>query len=164
MRTRQTLLDLIGHGFDSVPGRAAVERLRAVHAGLAARPEDFRYVLAAFSLEPLRWNTAYGPVLLAPDETTQLLAFWRRVGVAMELTDMPATLAEWQSEQAAYEARHLRHTPEDERLARLCLRDVVKLTVPRPLTRRTQPTPPPPRAPSPSAALPPRPGAAGRAS
>lgn len=130
-RTRQTLLDLIVHGFDSEPGRAAVQRLRAVHAALPAQPEDFRYVLGSFFLEPLRWNAAHGQVPLSPEETQLLLGFWRNVGEAMALDGLPATLDEWKREQADYEARHLRHTAEGERLARLCLRDVVKLTVPR---------------------------------
>jgi hypothetical protein len=130
-RTRQTLLDLIVHGFDSEPGRAAIHRLRAVHAHLAAQPEDFRYVLGTFFLEPMRWNAAYGRLQLVPEEIAQLLAFWLQVGKAMGLTNLPATLAEWESTQVEYEACHLRHTLQGERLARLCLRDVVKLTVPR---------------------------------
>ncbi len=130
-RTRQTLLDLIVHGFDSEPGRAAVQRLRSVHAGLPAQPEDFRYVLGAFFLEPLRWNAAHGRVRLSEEETDLLLGFWREVGTSMGLTALPETLSDWRRDQAAYEVRHLRHTSEGEHLARLCLRDVVKLTVPR---------------------------------
>lgn len=130
-RTRQTLRDLIVHGFDSEPGRSAVQRLRAVHAGLGAGPADFRYVLGTFFLEPMRWNAAWGRHALSEAETALLLAFWQRVGREMAIADLPSTLDGWRAEQAAYEARHLRHTPEGERLAQLCLRDVVKLTVPR---------------------------------
>lgn len=129
-RTRQTLLDLIVHGFDSAPGRAAVQRLRQVHAPLQASPADFRYVLGAFFLEPLRWNAAHGRIKLTDDETAQLLAFWLEVGQAMGLADLPTTLREWQDAQAAHEREHRRRTPEGVTLARLCLRDVVKLTVP----------------------------------
>jgi hypothetical protein len=49
-RTRQKLLDLIVHGFDSKLGRAAVHMLRAVHARFAAQPAVFRYVLLRSSL------------------------------------------------------------------------------------------------------------------
>ena len=130
-RTRQTLRDLIVHGFESEAGRAALQRLRGVHAGLGATPADFRYVLGTFFLEPMRWNAAWGRQALDDGEVTLLLGFWQRVGTEMGIADLPATLDGWRDEQAAYEARHLRHTPEGERLARLCLRDVVKLTVPR---------------------------------
>jgi len=130
VRTRQTIWELIVHGIDSEPGRAAIHRLRTVHASLDARPEDYRYVLGAFFLEPLRWNAAFGRERLSPEETAQLLGFWLRVGEGMGLTGMPVTLDGWRREQAAYEAAYLRHTPEGARLARLCLRDVVKLTVP----------------------------------
>lgn len=130
-RTRQTLLDLIVHGFDSAPGRAAVQRLRQAHHGLAAGAEDYRYVLSAFFLEPLRWNAAHARHGFSDDELSLLLAFWRRVGDEMGIGGQPATLDGWWRLQAEYEARHLRHTAEGERLARLCLRDVVRLTVPR---------------------------------
>lgn len=130
-RTRQTLLDLIDHGFDAPPGRAAMQRLRAVHAGLNAAPDDFLYVLSAFFLEPLRWNAAHAGHRFSEAEVQQLLDFWHRVGDEMGLAGRPDTLAGWQAMQAAYESRHLRHTAEGERLAALCLRDVVKLTVPR---------------------------------
>lgn len=129
-RTRQTLRELIVHGFDSGPGRAAVQRLRQVHAPIGATPADFRYVLGTFFLEPLRWNAAHAGTRIDEAERAQLLAFWLRVGREMGLPDLPDTLAGWQAEQAAYEARHLGATPEGERLARLCLRDVVTLTVP----------------------------------
>lgn len=129
-RTRQTLRDLICEGFDSEAGRAAVQRLRGAHRGVEATGDDYRYVLATFFLEPLRWNEAHGRRPLSIAELDTLLSFWHRVGEAMGIGELPPTLAEWRHLQQAYEARHLRPTPEGHRLAQLCLRDVVKLTVP----------------------------------
>jgi hypothetical protein len=129
-RTRATLRDLICDGFDSPRGQAAVQRLRDVHRGLQATPEDFRYVLATFFLEPLRWNDEFGKSPLSAAELDLLLGFWHRVGDAMHIEGLPSTLAQWRDEQRAYERRHLRFTEEGRRLAQLCLRDVVKLTVP----------------------------------
>lgn len=130
-RTRATLRDLLCEGFDTPRGQAAVQRLRDVHRGLQATPEDFRYVLATFFLEPLRWNDQFGKVPLSPPELEVLLAFWRRVGECMQVEGLPNTLAQWQAGQIAYEQRHMRFTEQGHRLAQLCLRDVVKLTVPR---------------------------------
>jgi hypothetical protein len=107
-RTRQTLRELICHGFDSEAGQAALQRLREVHRHVPADASDYRYVLATFFLEPLRWNERHARVKLAARET----------------------LPQWQQLQREYEARCMARTPEGERLARLCLRDVVKLTVP----------------------------------
>jgi len=129
-RTRATLRDLICDGFDSPRGQAAVQRLRDVHCGIAATPEDYRYVLATFFLEPLRWNDQFGKTPVDAAELELLLAFWRRVGTEMRIDDLPMTLDDWRAGQRAYEARHLRFTAQGQRLAQLCLRDVVKLTVP----------------------------------
>jgi len=133
-RTRQTVRDLVCEGFDTPVGRAAVERLRAVHRPVVADPADYRYVLGTFFLEPLRWNDAHARVRLDADEQRLLLDFWLCVGAEMGLADLPATLPQWRASQRDYEARHLGPTPEGRALAALCLRDVVKLTVP-PLMR-----------------------------
>jgi hypothetical protein len=129
-RTRATLRELICDGFDSPRGQAAVQRLRDVHRGLQATPEDFRYVLATFFLEPLRWNEEFGRAPISPRELDLLLGFWHRVGESMHIDELPLTLAQWRAGQRDYEQQHLRFTEEGRRLAQLCLRDVVKLTVP----------------------------------
>lgn len=129
-RTRQTLIDLVRHGFDSPAGHAAVQRLRDVHRNLDVRAEDYRYVLGTFFLEPLRWSEqhAFGPLTRA--ELDVLLAFWLRVGRSMDIPDLPLSLPEWREFQRDYEARYLRFSPEGQRLALMCLRDVVKLSLP----------------------------------
>lgn len=129
-RTRQTLRELICHGFDSEAGRAALQRLREVHRHVPADASDYRYVLATFFLEPLRWNERHARVKLDADETALLLGFWQRVGHEMGISELPGTLPQWRQLQREYEARCMGRTAEGERLARLCLRDVVKLTVP----------------------------------
>jgi hypothetical protein len=130
-RTRQTLRALICEGFESEAGQSAVQRLRDAHRGLAdTTGDDYRYVLATFFLEPVRWNGAFGRHALNASELGTLLAFWHRVGEAMGIGGLPNRLADWQALQRAYEAQHLRPTPEGHHLAQLCLRDVVKLTVP----------------------------------
>ena len=101
-RTRATLRDLICEGFESPRGQAAVQRLRSVHQGLDATADDFRYVLATFFLEPLRWNREFGRVPLSDPELALLLAFWRRVGEAMHIENLPDGLAGWEAGQRDY--------------------------------------------------------------
>ena len=129
-RTRQTLRDLICNGFESNAGRRAVERLRMVHRGLPAQPEDYLYVLGTFFLEPVRWNASHARARFTPPELALLLAFWARVGQAMEIPGLPSSLPQWQQFQRDYEARHMARTPQGHHLASMCLRDVVKLSVP----------------------------------
>jgi ER-bound oxygenase mpaB/B'/Rubber oxygenase, catalytic domain len=130
-RTRQTVVDLIRHGFDSSEGKAAIQRLRDAHRNLKASPADYRYVLATFFLEPLRWSAQHGSKILTQNETDLLLKFWMRVGDEMGIPDLPASLQEWKTFQQDFEARCMRSTPEGHRLALMCLRDVVKLSLPR---------------------------------
>lgn len=129
-RTRQTLIDLVRNGFDSPAGHAAVQRLRDVHRNIDVSAEDYRYVLGTFFLEPLRWSEQHGFPPLTRTEVDVLLAFWLRVGQSMDIPDLPLSLPEWKEFQHEYEARYLRFTPEGQRLALMCLRDVVKLSLP----------------------------------
>ncbi|MES2208555.1 MAG: oxygenase MpaB family protein [Pseudomonadota bacterium] len=129
-RTRQTIVDLIRNGFDSPEGCKAVQRLRDAHNNLDATAEDYCYVLATFFLEPFRWNNQYGKKQLTQEEINEVLAFWRQVGQAMNIPNLPSTLLEWEQLQQYYEARYLKFSVEGHRLASMCLRDVVKLSLP----------------------------------
>lgn len=129
-RTRQTLRDLIWHGFESPEGEAALARLRQAHRHVVAAPEDYAYVLSVFVLEPLRWNDAVGGPALSADELSLLLGFWRRVGEAMAIPHIPDTLAAWRAFQASYERERWRYTDEGRRLASMCLNEVVTLSLP----------------------------------
>jgi ER-bound oxygenase mpaB/B'/Rubber oxygenase, catalytic domain len=129
-RTRQTLRDLICHGFESPAGCRAMQRLRDVHRNLNVSAEDYRYVLGTFFLEPLRWSEQHGRKRLTQSEVRLLLTFWTRVGQSMDIPDLPSSLPEWKESQRDYEAHHMHFTSEGQRLAAMCLRDVVKLSLP----------------------------------
>jgi hypothetical protein len=129
-RTRQTLVDLICYGFDSTAGSAAIQRLRDVPQDLKVSPEDYQYVLATFFLELLRWSEQHGLKAVTQDEANLLLRFWMQVGHAMSIPN-PASLQEWKDFQQDYEACNMRFTSQGHRLALMCLRDIVKLSLPR---------------------------------
>jgi hypothetical protein len=134
-RTRQTIVDLIRNDFDSPAGRAAIARLQEVHRHLDVREEDFHYVLATFFLEPLRWNERHAKKTLSEREIQVLLSFWMRLGQEMNIGNLPRPLSEWRRFQDDYEATYMCFSPEGQRLAQMCLRDVVKLSLPRGLQR-----------------------------
>jgi hypothetical protein len=96
------LVDLICYGFDSTAGSAAIQRLLDVPQDLKVSPEDYQYVLATFFLEPLRWSEQHGLKAVTQGEANLLLRFWMQVGHAMSI---PNPL--------------------------MCLRDIVKLSLPR---------------------------------
>lgn len=129
-RTRGTIRELVVHGLASDQGAAALARLRAVHAHVQAAPDDFHYVLALFMLEPIRWNAATGREPLDEAELACLLGFWGEIGREMGLPEPHRSLAQWQDFQRLYESQRWAHSPEGETLARACLNEVVKLSLP----------------------------------
>ncbi|MET3233747.1 UNVERIFIED_ORG: hypothetical protein ABIC54_005962 [Burkholderia sp. 1263] len=67
---------------------------------------------------------------MTQDELNVLLGFWTRVGQAMNIPNLPRSLVAWKASQRDYEARYMSFTAEGERLAALCLREVVRLSLP----------------------------------
>ena len=59
-----------------------------------------------------------------------LLSFWAQVGEGMGLDGTRRSMTQWQQFCRQHEQRHSQWTPEGQALARTCLEDVVRLSVP----------------------------------
>ncbi len=129
-RTRNTLRELVCHGFASAQGLAALQRLRDAHHHVHASADDYRYVLALFMLEPLRWNAAVGGSALSEAEAQTLLSFWTRIGQEMGVAGLNMALPAWRQFQLDYEARYWCFSAEGQQLAEACLQEVVSLSLP----------------------------------
>ena len=89
------LLDApLTHGFDSVQGRTAVRRINQMHARYDISNDDLRYVLSTFVVVPKRWIDDYGWRPLTRTEVDASVAYYRRLGLRMNIKDLPTTYAE----------------------------------------------------------------------
>lgn len=129
-RTRDALRVLVLHGCQSPAGLQTLARLRAIHAPLTASSDDFLYVLGLFIVEPVRWQADLGASPLSPQDEQALLSFWAQVGEGMGLDGTHRSMTQWQQFCRQHEQRHSQWTPEGQALARTCLEDVVRLSVP----------------------------------
>ena len=84
--------ELLRHGPDSASGRAVIQRMNRIHGAYAISNADFQYVLSTFVAEPIRWLERYGWRPLNAEEQQALFRFWRHVGVAMGITELPSSL------------------------------------------------------------------------
>jgi len=103
---------IIENGVTSDTGRAAIQRMNAIHGRFRIANEDFLYVLSTFVFEPLRWIDRFGWRALSETEREGWFVFWRRVGEIMEIRDIPAARAEFERFNRAYETQHF--TPNDD--------------------------------------------------
>lgn len=135
-RTRETIRDMIIHGFDSPQGAAAVDRFVRAHRYLPhAEPDDYRYVLSVLVLEPAWWADRFGNAGISDEEFDCLSAFWQNVGALLGYplnggNQFSPSRADWERFHARYEDRKLRATPFGQRLAQRCLREATALALP----------------------------------
>ncbi|MFJ1702128.1 oxygenase MpaB family protein [Kitasatospora sp. NPDC088346] len=91
--TGAAIFALIGHGPDSPQGRRVVAELRRVHDRPGITPELMHYVLACFTVCPLRFVDAHGPRPVTAAEREAAYAFHRQLADALGLPGTPGPTA-----------------------------------------------------------------------
>lgn len=130
--------EFVENGYDSERGRAAIERMNAIHGRFRIANEDFLYVLSTFVYEPIRWNARFGWRRFNEAERLASFHFWREVGRRMGIRDLPDDYDAFERFNIDYEARHFRYTDAGHRVA-CATREMFSAWFPRalrPLVRR----------------------------
>lgn len=87
--TGVAMFALIGEGVDSEKGRCVVADLRRVHTRPGITPELMHYVLACFTVCPLRFIDAHGHRRVTDEERAAAYTFHRALASALNLPDLP---------------------------------------------------------------------------
>jgi hypothetical protein len=124
--------EIVENGYDSERGRRAIARMNALHGRFKIANEDFLYVLSTFVFEPIRWNARFGWRCMTETERLGWFWFWRNVGEAMHIQDLPDDDAAFDQYSRDYEAKHFRCTEPNQRVA-LATREMFAGWFPRPL-------------------------------
>jgi hypothetical protein len=122
--------EMMEHGYDSERGRAALERMNAIHGRFKIRNSDFLYVLSTFVFVPVRWNERFGWRRMLEKERIALFHFWREVGLRMHIADIPADYGDFERFSAGYERENYRFTESNHRVG-LAVRELFKSWFPR---------------------------------
>jgi hypothetical protein len=112
------LSTIVEAGYDSDEGKRAIRQMNRIHGRFEISNEDFLYVLSSFVFEPIRWNARFGWRPLIEAEKLATFEFWREVGRRMAIQEIPATYAELESYNVAYERERFRRTESTERIGR----------------------------------------------
>lgn len=130
--------EMMEHGYDSERGRAALNRMNALHGRFKIRNEDFLYVLSTFVFEPIRWNERFGWRRMIEKERIAMFQFWREVGLRMGIQHIPADYGEFERYNVGYEQTYYRFTEANRRVG-TATRELFKSWFPgwtRPLVER----------------------------
>ncbi len=117
-------------GYEQGRGKEAVERVNWAHGHFKITNEDFLYVLSTFLFEPIRWIDTFCWRKLGETERLGYYCFWRGVGRAMNIQDIPPTLEDFERWAADYEKAHFRFTETNQRIG-TATRDLFASWLPR---------------------------------
>ncbi len=111
------LSEILEHGYDSEPGRAALRRMNRMHGRFAISNADYLYVLSTFIFEPARWNARFGWRPMVAQELEAAYHYWREIGRRMGIKDIPPTRAAFEAYNLAYERDHFYYSEANARVA-----------------------------------------------
>lgn len=113
------LFEMIKHGYDSVQGRACIERMNYIHGHFPICNEDFAYITASLILEPIYWNKRFGWRLMSENEKKAWLCFWLEIGKRMHIQNLPKSLEEMETFKLEYETQLVRKSQATKQLGSL---------------------------------------------
>ena len=124
--TGLVMYELIANGFDHPRGREMVRLLNRVHRPWPILDEDYRYVIAAFTVVPIRWIDRRGWRPLLPAEREASATFYRELGRRMRIPDLPDTYAQAEALLDAYEREHMAPSHAGSQLMDITQRLIVR--------------------------------------
>lgn len=101
--------EMLRHGHSSVSGRAAIDRMEAIHSRFGISDRDKLYTLGSLAFEADRILDHLGLTVFTDAERLARFHFWRSVGEHMGL-EVPATRSEFLSWTIDYENTHYAYT------------------------------------------------------
>jgi len=98
---------------------AALARFNQIHGFYADRisNDDMLYTLSQFMLEPARFCARFGWRAFTPHEREACFNYWRVLGERMGIRQIPTTVDELDAWNRAYEARAMRYSVTNQRVA-----------------------------------------------
>lgn len=115
--TTLLLSEILEHGYDSKPGKAALRRINQMHGRHPIPNDEFLYVLSTFVYEPIRWNERFGWRPLLRQEKLASFHFWREIARRMAIHDVPEDYATFERYYEEFARQHYRYAPQNRALA-----------------------------------------------
>ena len=128
------MYEIITNGLDHPRGREMVALINRAHRPWPISSDDYRYVLAAFIVVPLRWIDRRGWRPLLPHEYDASCLFYRHLADLMNIPNPPETYHDAEQLLDNYEREHLAPSDAGRRLMD-ATQDIVVRKLPRPTKR-----------------------------
>lgn len=132
--TALIMYEIIANGFDHPRSREMIRLLNRVHKPWPIGNDDYRFVLAALMVVPLRWLDRRGWRPLLPVERDASVRFYLEVARMMNIDDPPSTYQQAERLFDEYESAHLQASDAGRKLMASTQQIIVR-HLPKPLKR-----------------------------
>lgn len=116
--------EILEHGYDSPRGKAALRRMNQQHSRYPIPNDEYLYTLSTFIFEPMRWIEKFGWRMYTEHEKIAGFTYWKEMSKRMNIKDLPDSLEDFEQFNIAYERKHFRYAPSNEKIA-LATRDLL---------------------------------------
>lgn len=114
--TAVLMWEMAMHGFDHERGRAALDRMNRIHSAFEIENTDMVYVLSTLVVVPILFLDRYGWRRAFPQERAASAEFYREMGRRMNLREIPADFAGFESYMQGYERERFHYTDQAREL------------------------------------------------
>ncbi len=129
--TELILAEIQQNGFEHERGQAALARMNEMHGRYRIANEDMVYVLSTFICEPIRWIDRFGRRPLTSHEREAWFQYYRQLGQAMRIANIPGSLDETEVFNRQYEAQRFCFAETNRRIATLTTDLLIGFYLPR---------------------------------
>lgn len=130
--TKAILQEMARDGFNSPHGRVAAAHLNQIHSFYDIPNEAYLYTLSVFIFDPWLWIQQYGWRPLTEKEKDALYHYYRQMGQALHIQDIPDSFAAFWQWRLAYEQENQQFAPSNHQVA-MGLINAAKAFVPAPV-------------------------------
>ncbi|GAB5447488.1 oxygenase MpaB family protein [Gymnodinialimonas sp.] len=122
--TELLLSEISENGQDSARGRAALDRINAMHGHYRISNDDMLYVLTTFVVEPVKWLERFGRRAMKDREREAWTTYHRTLGRRMGIDAIPADYEAFDALGRAYEKAHFRYADSNAEIG-IATRDLL---------------------------------------
>lgn len=115
--TKAILVEMTEDSVHSPRGQKMAEHLNRIHSHYSIANEDYLYTLSTFIFDPFLWIEQYGWRQLTPKEKQAVYLYYKDMGEAMHIQNIPPSIDSFWEWRLAYEHRKQRYAETNTQVA-----------------------------------------------
>ncbi len=115
--TKAILVEMTEDSVHSSRGKKMAANLNRIHSHYSIANEDYLYTLSTFIFDPFLWIEQYGWRQLTPKEKQAVYLYYKDMGEAMNIQNIPTSIAAFWEWRVVYEKRKQQYAETNAQVA-----------------------------------------------